>query len=183
MFKYLKTILAEIFSSKIVHHGAGFREVVGDLTEDYHEYDCDIIVQGCNCQGVNGAGISGAFNYKFNADDMDRWYRKDKKNEDVLGTYNSWFHFDNSLEFIRIVNAYTQFYPGADFRHEALSRILDEMNKEFKGETIGFPLIGCGIAGGKWHEVRRLIKTKLTNCNVVIFYFTEEDYKTYVNEI
>jgi O-acetyl-ADP-ribose deacetylase (regulator of RNase III) len=53
-----------------------------------------------------------------------------------------------------IINAYTQygFNRGGTnndmFEYEAFQNILDTLVKEYPGCRFGFPMIGCGLAGG-----------------------------------
>ena len=40
------------------------------------------------------------------------------------------------------------------------------MNKDFKGETLWFPLIGCGIGGGDWADVMNDMLVHLRDVDV-----------------
>lgn len=72
-----------------------------------------------------------------------------------------------------MVNAYTQYnlkptYGDIALDYEALTLCLRKMNYYFRGEHIGLPQIGCGLAGGDWKRVREIIQTELRNCKVTV---------------
>ena len=45
---------------------------------------------------------------------------------------------------------------------------MRKVNKIFKGKHIGLPKIGCGLAGGSWSIVSKIIRDELWECNVTI---------------
>jgi O-acetyl-ADP-ribose deacetylase (regulator of RNase III) len=56
-----------------------------------------------------------------------------------------------------VVNAYTQYKPGKDLHVWAMAAALARVAEEFSGMVFGMPLIGCGIAGGDWDELREMV--------------------------
>jgi len=72
-----------------------------------------------------------------------------------------------------VINAYTQYLGGANLDYEALTLVLRKINHKFKGEHIGLPQIGCGIAGGDWKKVRKIIKRELKNCYVTVVIYKQ----------
>ena len=52
-----------------------------------------------------------------------------------------------------LINLYTQFTPGPDFIPSIFPTAIRGINSNFKGKTIGIPLLGCGIGGGDWLKV------------------------------
>lgn len=57
--------------------------------------------------------------------------------------------------------------------YRALKEGLYYLNKEFKEEgikTVALPKIGCGLAGGDWEKVSKIIKTTLKDVKVKVYY-------------
>jgi O-acetyl-ADP-ribose deacetylase (regulator of RNase III) len=82
-----------------------------------------------------------------------------------------------------IYNLYTQLNPGKDFRFSAFKKALVSMKDDIEREygftearkmKIGFPLIGCGIAGGNWNMVKEEIKEVFSNYNVTAVHFDKK---------
>lgn len=67
-----------------------------------------------------------------------------------------------------VVNAYTQYQPGADAKAWALKSILVKLNNVFEGLHIGLPLIAAGIGGLKEDYVIDMMKKTLTNVDVTL---------------
>ena len=53
----------------------------------------------------------------------------------------------------RCINLFTQYKPGNDFLPSLFPVGISNINGAFSGETIGIPLIACGIGGGDWEYV------------------------------
>ena len=71
-------------------------------------------------------------------------------------------------EMFECVNLYTQFTPGPDFIESVFIYGLQQLNKDYKGETLWFPKIGCGIGGGNWERVEALMLEHLTDVDVKV---------------
>ncbi len=82
---------------------------------------------------------------------------------------------------LTIVNAYTQYGFGRNHSngtqipldYEALTLCMRKINHVFKGQHIGLPQIGCGLAGGDWNHVKAIIQTELKNCDVTVVIFNK----------
>lgn len=142
------------------------KEVKGDLLELASVGHFDIIIHGCNCQCMMGAGIAAQIAKTFpKAYDVDirsgKGFRK-------LGDFTV-AQIKTKQSSFKIVNAYTQVYPGSDFRLFALETVLAKINilygpKESKYSNIvkiGLPKIGAGIGGGNWEDIYNVIKKQL----------------------
>lgn len=150
-------------------------DVDGDLLKMAMQGEFDAIAHGCNCKKMMGAGIAAGvqklFPEMYKAD-CDYW--ADDKTR--LGTYSKAiivhdrgrFHGDH-ISF-QGYNLYTQYNPGRDLRMNALKQSLFLMRCDLlmlngclspvtENIKVGFPEIGCGIAGGSWSEVSSIIKT------------------------
>jgi hypothetical protein len=78
---------------------------------------------------------------------------------------------------LRIINAYTQYgYSGKKdlFEYEGFQRILDDFactqQKEIRW---GFPLIGCGLAGGNKEKILKMIENTLAGMDVTVVEYQE----------
>ena len=74
-----------------------------------------------------------------------------------------------------VVNAYTQYQPGANLDYVSLKMCMKKINYVFKGKHVGLPMIGCGIAGGDWEKVKGIIDKELVDCSVTIVKFNNND--------
>jgi O-acetyl-ADP-ribose deacetylase (regulator of RNase III) len=131
------------------------------LAEEGH---FDVIVHGCNCFNNMGAGIARTIAEKF-----PQAYEADKRtirgDKSKLGTFSSALCTTktNPVSLFTIINAYTQYSPayGKDvFEYDAFKTILKTLSEleEMFNTRIGFPLIGCGLAGGNKKKILTMIE-------------------------
>jgi O-acetyl-ADP-ribose deacetylase (regulator of RNase III) len=138
----------------------------------------DVIVHGCNCFHKMGAGvalqIARVYPGAYLADRQTSF-----KDASKLGTYSKWT--GKNVNFpdkeITVVNAYTQFNFGISgkkipFDYKAFGRVLPQIRGEFKEKSIGFPKIGCRLAGADWTIVEKMIN----DC------FGEKEVRVYIYE-
>lgn len=158
-----------------------YKEIDGDLIELALAGSFDVIAHGCNCFCLQGAGIALQMCEVFNTNTF-LLESSGKGFIDKLGCIDSETirttkvingrKVKSSIE-LTVVNAYTQYQPGANLDYEALTLCLRKMNHEFKGKHIGLPQIGCGIAGGDWNVVKLLIKQELKDCDVTVVIYNK----------
>lgn len=153
-----------------------YKEVDGDLIKLAKNGEFNIIVHGCNTFATMGAGIAVDIKENFpSAFYADKVFLTDKPNKFKLGRISySRVRVADNKELI-VVNAYTQYVPGPDFRLPALVKALSEIQKRFakKGEKlkIAFPKIGCGIGGGDWDIVKDVIVQELSGHFEITFVY------------
>lgn len=178
-----------------------YKEVNGNLIAMALNGEFDIIAHGCNCFCTMGAGLAPQMTKAFGCDKFPKEHQVYKGKIDKLGTIDykkyAWerhskelWLWDNILDVLDnrslfVVNAYTQYYPGANLDYEALTLCLRKINHTFKGKHIGLPLIGCGLAGGIWDkndlplkmlealprnfkDVKTIIQEELKDMNVTV---------------
>lgn len=146
------------------------KTIKGNLLDMFDNGDFGIIIQGCNCQTVMGAGLAGQIAGRYPEVILaDKLY-------DYKSKFDKLSHF--SIATIRrknnsigvIVNLYTQFMPGPDLYEEALllgmKRIVNNFLMKFPNSKIGIPEIGCGIAGGDWTTIGPKIEQILSSFDV-----------------
>lgn len=169
----------------------------GDLIKLAHECYFDVIVHGCNCFCTMGAGIApqmvkafGCHKFQLESEsykgdvnkmgniDIGHTYIKgnDVKVYDaaVEKRWNDKIHEDEHYHLLKVINAYTQFgfgNPAGDLDYEALTLCMRKIAAKFRGQHIGLPKIGCGLAGGDWEIVEKIIEKELKDCKVTVVIF------------
>lgn len=166
-------------------------QVRGDLIESFKRGDVDVIIQSCNCFNRMGFGIAKKISSMYPAAEL---ADKKTKSGDIekLGTYS--FAEISSGKFI--INAYAQYGYGkigirADeilrgetdvkgrdsdrphISYDCLDKILTKINDDFRGLRVGVPTIGADLGRSDWGVIKGLIRDRLTDVDVKIFYFDE----------
>jgi len=80
------------------------------------------------------------------------------------------------VKHLYVVNAYTQYWHGRNkpndvgipLDYDALRLCMRKINHNFKGLHIGLPKIGCGLAGGDWEIVSKIIEKELTDMKITV---------------
>jgi O-acetyl-ADP-ribose deacetylase (regulator of RNase III) len=151
------------------------KTIKGDLIELAKQGCFDIIVHGCNCFSNMGGGIACQIGKEFpSAKNVD--YHSTVGDYTKLGNYSSAVINSYETNFL-VVNAYTQYEPGPDARLNAIEMVFDKLNHEFAGNTVGVPLIGCGIGGLSWWRVKRVIKKAAPDLNLIAVKYDDKQSK------
>jgi O-acetyl-ADP-ribose deacetylase (regulator of RNase III) len=88
-------------------------------------------------------------------------------------------NFNEEAKWLTVVNAYTQFMYGTNHTdgvskpldYEALTLCLRKINHIFKGQHIGMPKIGSGLAGGDWDRIKDIIQVELRDMQVSVIIY------------
>lgn len=128
--------------------------IKGNLLTLAEQGEFDAIVHGCNCFNMMGAGIAREIRTKYpEAYEVDcQTIAGDK---DKLGTFTA-----HVTDKFTIINAYTQYGIGSGedvFEYDAFQRVLDNLRNFSTTIRYGFPLIGCGLAGGDKQRIIDMI--------------------------
>ena len=155
--------------------------IKGDLVKLAYEGHFDVIVHGCNCFNVMGAGIALQIAERFpeawRADQLTRYADRAKLGSYTLAAVRG--IYDNA---IIIVNAYTQYRIASTptdlvVDYDAISRVFNGVvyNLACMNENtrIGIPMIGAGLAGGSWTIISDIIDDAFAR-------FTDPDLLTLV---
>ncbi len=132
------------------------KTVKGDLLKMGKDNEFDIIMHGCNCFCIMGAGIALQIAEQFPDAKMadDETVRGDPGK---LGTYTVGMHGR-----LVVLNCYTQFRTASmnedAFEYTAFERVLDKIALRFGQWRIGLPLIGMGLAGGDPERILPMIE-------------------------
>lgn len=131
----------------------------------------DVIAHGANCHCVMGGGIALQIKNHF-----PQVYAADLKTKrgdrSKLGTYSkAEIFYENTEIFFTFLNFYTQFNFGThekQLEEWALKSCLQKAKAEFSGQKFGFPLIGCGLAGGDEKTVLSIFEEEMDGEDVTI---------------
>lgn len=149
-------------------------EIQGNLVTMALEGHFDVIAHGCNCFNTMGAGIAKEIKERipvaYEADQLTK-----KGDIRKLGNFTFAQCVIEGTSFF-VLNCYTQFHYGKNHLdgvekpvdYEAITLCLRKINHIFAGKSIGLPLIGCGLAGGDWTIVEKIIETELKDMIVTI---------------
>lgn len=128
------------------------QRIKGNLIDLAEQGKFSLIVHGCNCQNTMGSGIAGELKkrypvvYKADCKAADMWPNPIAR----LGNFS--YAGVKTLSNFIVINAYTQvdYLPrGVDhFEYAAFEVILKKLAAISSGQDYGFPMIGCGLAGG-----------------------------------
>lgn len=140
------------------------KSISGDLLAMAMNGFFDVIVHGCNCHCVMGAGIAKQIKMIFPeayAADLGT----DPGDKGKLGDFTHALVSHNGNDFV-IVNGYTQY----DYKrkgnecmvdYDAIRSVFRGVKQEFAGQRIGYPMIGAGLGGGDWDTIKQIIEEEL----------------------
>ena len=134
----------------------------GDLLES----GCDVICHQCNCRGSMASGVAKSIRDKWpeSYETLRHTYLNGKA---CLGRCDFVRIMDGDKVAVDVVNMYSQYdyYPRTicHTNYEAFQACLNKIKEHYtlsKGIIrIGFPdHIGCGLAGGDWEIVKKMIE-------------------------
>jgi len=145
------------------------KEIKGNLITLAEKGEFDVIVHGCNCMHVFGAGIAKEIKERY-----PQAYEEDLKTTAIipydhkLGSCSMAVERGEGDHTFYIVNAYTQVGYGTDKRYVDYNAVYDVfkyLGENFSDSRIGYPLIGAGLGGGKWMMISQVINDALEGCD------------------
>ncbi len=160
-----------------------YQEVEGDLIAQALQGEFDVIAHGCNCLSTMSAGIAVAMAETFGCDMYPM--EQEGPNMNKLGCAEFGEVEVEGDNMLYVFNLYTQHYFKSKTKgqvlldYEALTLCLRKMNDGCKTDHdtpklhIGLPLIGCGLAGGDWERVKKIIQQELVDCTVTIVKYNQ----------
>lgn len=139
--------------------------VKGDLLGLAHQGKFDVIIHGCNCLNIMGAGIAkqikekypSAYKADLSTEKGDKW---------KLGTFTAAHMPRKNMRHLVVVNAYIQFDikgPKPRVDYEALEQCFLTIKHRFgnQGLRFGYPKLGAGLGGGDWEVISKIIDNEL----------------------
>lgn len=153
-----------------------YKEIQGDLIDLALKGNFDVIAHGCNCFCKQKSGIAKQMSSVFDTDIFDLEINTEG-DINKLGQID----YEDKGNNLTVVNCYTQYKYGKNHKngdenprdYDAIILCMRKLNHEFKSKHIGLPKIGCGLAGGDWNIVKRIIKHELKDCNVTVVMYNK----------
>ena len=143
--------------------------IKGDLLKTH----CEVIAHGCNCKCTMKSGVARVITNKFSrVRAADNTFMGGYVNRDKLGEVD--FVNVDSKKIKVVANCYTQFDYNSRTKpldYDALGVCLEKL-KEFVVEndyTLALPKIGCGLAGGNWPKVEKMINDVFEEIEVKVY--------------
>jgi O-acetyl-ADP-ribose deacetylase (regulator of RNase III) len=162
--------------------------VTGDVTKPVGGSSHNVIVHVCNDLGAWGAGVSGAIGRRWPK--AERLYRLWAASRKLPAHENNFPSFElGNIQIVQVGAA------GADIRvvnligqnglrsranphpvrydaiREGLRKLVEIGNVDNEDTIVHMPMIGCGLAGGRWEDVRPIVTDELTRKNVAVYVY------------
>lgn len=153
------------------------KEIEGDLFKIIQTGEYDVVIQGCNCLLAQASGIAPQFVEAFQTDEFAMEQLAHPMNASTILAYNKLgcIDFEDRVidggNIVSIVNCYTQYFPGKNGDYLAVMMCFQKLNKLFAGRDILSPLIGCGIAGLDFSQVKQIAERYLKNVNITFVHY------------
>lgn len=158
------------------------KTIQGDLLAMYDDKMFDVIVHGCNCHCNMGGGIAALIAKRYpdvEAADNDTVCGLYEKLGTVYPVLQSGFLSEWLPSLFKrryVINAYTQYEPGADANLQAIRLAFRDLADQAKGHgwdklRIGIPAIGCGIGGLTWDQVGPVIDEEAGHLDITLVEF------------
>lgn len=139
----------------------------GDLLSS----DANAICHQVNCRCVMGAGVAAAI--------IEKWPIVKERYRKAFENLKDWHSLLGKIQTVKIgqnryvVNIFGQYdygHNGVYTDYSALNRAFKQLNKRFAGQTVAFPYgFGCGLGGGDWTDIERMMVILLPDCDVKIY--------------
>ena len=136
------------------------------------------IAHGVNCQNKMGSGVAKVLfenhpKIKTQYHEFCDYVTKEYSSTELLGMADPVI-----CETKIIFNCFTQFKYGYDgslyLNYEALEECLSEVVERMRyigGKELAIPKIGCGLAGGDWEKVKKIINEQTSDIIDVYVYY------------
>lgn len=140
---------------------------------DLLEAEENIIIHGCNAQGVMGSGVALVIKNKY--PEAYKTYRSYAGVGYRLGTISFAQIGDGKI----IGNAITQEYYGRDkskvyVDYDAVRAVFNYLNTLFPQDKIALPKIGAGLANGDWNVIEKIIEEECKDVQPVVYVLKEK---------
>ena len=141
----------------------------GDVVKAFRNGDFNVLAHGCNCSGGFGSGVAKQIGMAY---------------PQVRGAYLN--HYDEGLCRLgevqivaggfgnAIANCFTQEKYGRDGKlyldYDALGNCMLYLRSIFSfPDEIGMPKIGCGLAGGEWRKVKKILNEVFDDRTIYVY--------------
>jgi O-acetyl-ADP-ribose deacetylase (regulator of RNase III) len=148
--------------------------IVGDLIKSVSEGH---ILHGCNARGVMGGGFALYIRNRYPnvyEEYLDIYEREGLKLGQAIPV--------KITKNLTVWNLITQEGFGTHTRqtdYSAVRMAFENFKSNFNGGDIHHPLIGCGLGGGQWCIVDRIIKDVMDGTETNLWVLTEQEKLLY----
>ena len=131
--------------------------VKGDILDSTADY----IVNPVNCVGVMGAGLAKAFKDRFGGAYFNEYVHDCMIGNLIPGTATTWWTArrlpDGSLQ--RVINLPTKRHWHDRSNVDDIANACKFVYREIllPGQSIALPMLGCGLGGLRWADVRPVV--------------------------
>lgn len=142
----------------------------------------NILCHQVNCRNVMGSGVAKALYTKW--PEVKREYHK------FCETVSDPYKLLGQIHEVQVndgqkvvINIFGQLNYGRQNGitytvYQALEKAFEKLNYTYRGETIAFPYgFGCGLAGGDWSTVEKLMLTTLNDVDITIYMKGADKYE------
>lgn len=138
----------------------------GDLIDIIKQNKCSVAIHVANCHHAMGAGVAAALRKNF-----PEVYAADCST--ICSDYNKMGTISvaqlNEFPSVIVANLYAQYNYGTDksqLDYDALTCCLKKIKYFYEDQIIAYPyLMGCGLAGGDWDTVSKIIDFEFSKMN------------------
>ena len=146
--------------------------MIGDATQPIGRGP-KIIVHVCNDIGGWGRGFVVALSKRWPEPEQGyrEWHRGEAKSSFALGEVQ-FVQVGDALWVANLIGQRDVRTVGGvpPVRYEAIRKGLRRVTEEARrlGASVYMPRIGCGLAGGKWEEVGKIVEDEIANRGVLV---------------
>lgn len=141
--------------------------VQGDLLDT----DLTYIAHGVNCQNRFGSGVAHAISVKY--PEVKKQYHEYCKEWRGYSALLGRVHKVQTSGPHIVYNLFTQDHYGYDgakyVSYDAIDECFAKLNRILVGKKLAIPKIGCGLAGGNWEIVWRIIDDVTPDLDVYVY--------------
>jgi len=158
-----------------------YKEIDGDLIQLALTTNMfDVIGHGVNCFCRMKRGIAPQMDKVFGCGNGELYtleHFTTQGDVNKLGQAQGYpfFNLGGRSKILVVYNLYTQYHwntPNEEYKipldYDAVRMCFRKLNHKHKGQTIGLPKIGCGLAGGDWITVKMIMFQELKDCDVIV---------------
>lgn len=152
--------------------------IQGNIIDALANDDIDIFAHGVNCKGGFGSGLAKEIARRLPKVRNEYLYKHHSEGWGLGQTQlvNIYTEDEDYQHHHRVMNCATQKEYGREKKmycsYEAIEQCMHEYHGYCKENNLipGLPYIGCGLAGGDWNIVKKIIEDTFSDMTVCIYY-------------
>lgn len=124
----------------------------------------EVIIHGCNAQGVMGSGVALAVKKKYpEAFEEYRKYCAGLSPHYIMGDIVEYYHEESGTSILNAITQHLYGTSGAKYvSYDAIDQVFAQIKGIYLPDTpIHLPKIGAGLGGGDWGIISTIIEKRL----------------------